>query len=414
MKKFNMSIPVTVCPISTFSVDTSTESSTITRARVRIFYKGLNRNGTFITDEFAENLVKTLPYAPLKGIYSETDYSDHGENRDEGRIYGVVPETNNFAWEDYVDEDGVTRTYACSDVLIYTALYREANEIVGKSESMELYLNSIEGSWQVKQGKKCFVFEKGCFLGLQVLGDNVEPCFEGASFYSFNQDIYSILNGENEGDEQMENEVLKDEEVTTTNEVVVEEPAQDAPVEPETETETKEEEVEVTEETTEEAPVEEAPAVESTVAEEPVSDLNSEYENKISELESKIANLEEENSTYVKKLSEETDRANAATAAFSELVEEVEALRKFKADVERKEKEDVINQYRGRVSEDKLQEYRDAIDSYTLEMLDMKLCYEIKKGNPSFFFSGEAADLNVVPKPVTKQLGSLESILERY
>lgn len=412
MKKFNMSIPVTVCPISTFSVDTSTESSTITRARVRIFYKGLNRNGTYITDEFAENLVKTLPYAPLKGIYSEPDYSDHGESRDEGRIYGVVPETNNFAWEDYVDEDGVTRTYACSDVLIYTALYREANEIVGKSESMELYLNSIEGSWQVKQGKKCFVFEKGCFLGLQVLGDNVEPCFEGASFYSFNQDIYSILNGEKEGDEQMENEVLKDEEVTVTNEVVEESVQEEVSTEVETEATENNEEVEVTEETIEEAPAEEAPVVESAVAEEPTVDLNSEYENKISELESKIANLEEENSTYLRKLSEETERADAAVAAFSKLVEEVESLREFKADKERKEKEDVINQYIGKVSEDKLQEYRDSIDSYTVESLDKDLCYEVKKGNPSFFFNEH--DLKVVPKTVEKQLGSLESILERY
>ena len=38
-------------------------------ARVRIFYKGLNRNRTFITDEFAEKLITSLPYTPVSGIW---------------------------------------------------------------------------------------------------------------------------------------------------------------------------------------------------------------------------------------------------------------------------------------------------------------------------------------------------------
>ena len=41
---------------------------TLSKARVRIFYKGANRNGSYITDEFAEKLISTLPYAPVKGI----------------------------------------------------------------------------------------------------------------------------------------------------------------------------------------------------------------------------------------------------------------------------------------------------------------------------------------------------------
>ena len=31
-------------------------NKTISKARCRIFYKGANRNGTYITDEFAEKL----------------------------------------------------------------------------------------------------------------------------------------------------------------------------------------------------------------------------------------------------------------------------------------------------------------------------------------------------------------------
>jgi hypothetical protein len=53
------------------------------KGRARIFYKGKNRNGTYITDEFAEKLVSTLPYTPVKGIWDEekSDFLDHGTSR---------------------------------------------------------------------------------------------------------------------------------------------------------------------------------------------------------------------------------------------------------------------------------------------------------------------------------------------
>jgi hypothetical protein len=120
-------------------------TDTMSIGRVRIFYKYGNRNGTYITDEFAESLVKTLPYTPVKGIYEDSDYTDHGLKREEGRIYGIVPgpQDMNFAWEKHVDADGVEREYACVNVYYYTALYEEAGEIDGKGQSMELYKKSI-------------------------------------------------------------------------------------------------------------------------------------------------------------------------------------------------------------------------------------------------------------------------------
>ena len=42
----------------------------LSKARCRIFYKYENRNGTYISDEFAEKLLSSLPYAPVKGIYN--------------------------------------------------------------------------------------------------------------------------------------------------------------------------------------------------------------------------------------------------------------------------------------------------------------------------------------------------------
>ena len=64
----------------------------LSKGRCRIFYKGGNRNRTYITEEFAEQLISTLPYTPVKGIYDGTadDYTDHGRQRYEGKIYGYI------------------------------------------------------------------------------------------------------------------------------------------------------------------------------------------------------------------------------------------------------------------------------------------------------------------------------------
>lgn len=170
-------------------------SDTMTRGRCRVFHRGHNRNGTYITDEFAKKLIASAPYTPVKGIYndSDDDYTDHGKKRNEGRIYGIVPAEPNFAWESHMDSDGKMREYACFDVLYYTALYEEAEEIMGKGESMELYRQTLKGAWKTIEGKKAYVFTEGCFLGLQILGDEVEPCFHGASFYSQEESILAIL-----------------------------------------------------------------------------------------------------------------------------------------------------------------------------------------------------------------------------
>ena len=116
----------------------------ISKARVRIFYKGLNRNRTYITDEFAEKLLSTISYSPICGIYDEEqeDFLDHGTSRETAKAYGVVPENPNIAWENHLDTDGVERTYACADVLLWTARYKAASKIPGSAHSMELYQNS--------------------------------------------------------------------------------------------------------------------------------------------------------------------------------------------------------------------------------------------------------------------------------
>jgi len=126
--------PITTMPVTVYG-EVERFNDVISKARCRIFYLNGNRNRSWITEEFANKLLSTLPYAPIKGIYDEgsNDFLDHGSNRRQGRIYGIVSANPNVAWEEHVDEDGITRTYACADVLLYTALYDEAKDIVGKA-----------------------------------------------------------------------------------------------------------------------------------------------------------------------------------------------------------------------------------------------------------------------------------------
>jgi len=50
--------------------------------------------------------------------------------------------------------------------LIFTALYKEASEIIGKSQSMELYAPSLKYHEAIIHNKRYVVFDDGCFLGL--------------------------------------------------------------------------------------------------------------------------------------------------------------------------------------------------------------------------------------------------------
>lgn len=173
----------------------------VSKGRVRIFYKGLNRNNTFISDSFAEKLLSTISYSPIKGIYnsdefSENDFEGHGRNKEElkkERPYGFVPPDPNIAYEKHLDDDGVERLYACADAIIWTKLYPESKEIFNKAESMELYGPSIKGSWKIIDGIEVYEFEDAKFFGLQVLGNKVEPCFEGAAFFSLLKNFESLL-----------------------------------------------------------------------------------------------------------------------------------------------------------------------------------------------------------------------------
>ena len=431
----------------------------LSKARCRIFYKYENRNGTYITDEFAQKLISSLPYTPVKGIYDnfDEDYTDHGSKRDLGRIYGIVPENPNFSWEKHLDEDEIEREYACCDVYIFTALYEEASQIVGKSQSMELYQPSIKGDWAIINGKKLFKFEDGCFLGLQILGDDVEPCFEGAAFFTFYNDLknaikklekYSldsnIKGGKSEmtklnfklSDSQKHDAIwvlLNDKyteeghwEVSYTILDIYDDYALVYSYEAgsyERVYYTKNDEtdsvelgarkkcyvIDVTEE--EKTALEALRAfnggtyekIDENIQEiDTIKQQNSEFSTKIEELNNTVSTLTTERDTSV-------ENYNNAQAQISTLTNELETLKDYKNSVETQEKEQVIASYSELLNNEILDSYKSKISEYSSATeLDKELAYELKKTNLEVFTKTP----QYLPKD-TPNTG-IEAILAKY
>ena len=431
----------------------------LSKARCRIFYKYENRNGTYITDEFAQKLISSLPYTPVKGIYDnfDEDYTDHGLKRDLGRIYGIVPENPNFSWEKHLDEDEIEREYACCDVYIFTALYEEASQIVGKSQSMELYQPSIKGDWAIINGKKLFKFEDGCFLGLQILGDDVEPCFEGAAFFTFYNDLknaikklekYSldsnIKGGKSEmtklnfklSDSQKHDAIwvlLNDKyteesnwEITYTILDIYDDYALVYSYEAgsyERVYYTKNDEtdsvelgarkkcyvIDITEE--EKTALEALRAFNGGTYEKideniqeinTIKQQNSEFSIKIEELNNTVSTLTTERDTSV-------ENYNNAQAQISTLTNELETLKDYKNSVETQEKEQVIASYSELLNNEILDSYKSKISEYSSATeLDKELAYELKKTNLEVFTKTP----QYLPKD-TPNTG-IEAILAKY
>ena len=441
-------------------------SDTISKGRCRIFYKYANRNGTYITDEFAEKLLSTIPYTPVKGIYDDfdEDYTDHGNKRSLGRIYGIVPENPNLQWEKHLDEDGIEREYACVDVLIFTALYEEAGEILGKAQSMEIYEPSIKGSWKIINGRRMFEYTEGSFLGLQVLGEDVEPCFEGAAFFSLYSSLKQLVDEIKEytlklpeintgGQSQMFEKLnfkLSDsekhnaiwnlinpnynEEGGWTIEYAICDIYDDYAL-AYNYAEASYERIYYTknDETNEVSISEKKKVFVIDVTESEMNALNTirtlnggtyEKAEEVYSQASKVSELEEQNSTYAQKIEElnenistlETEKGNFTTqleeanTTIASLNEEIDSLNTYKANIELKEKEEVISSYAELLSEEILASYKEKISEFTAIDLDKELAYELKKNNVSVF--SKEQNPGFIPKDEPKT--GIEAILSKY
>lgn len=213
----------------------------MSKCDIKVFYLGANRNHSFISKQVAIEIGKNLRGAPIVGYYrdSKEDFTDHGEKviiDDEGVKfecqtvpYGFVSPDAKVWFQDFQDSDGmgntVVRKYLMTTGYLWTDQFPESSLPVneGRPQSMEFKPETLKGNWQknYENGLDFFIINDAIIQKICILGDDVEPCFEGASvtapdvslkftlddnfkhtYFSMMQDLKNALSG---GGQQMDN-----------------------------------------------------------------------------------------------------------------------------------------------------------------------------------------------------------------
>lgn len=413
---------------------------------IKVLYIGENRNRTYISKETATEMAKTLRGAPIVGYYKEEkeDFADHGQRvvMDDDGIkfecltvpYGFVAPDAKVWFKTFEDTDDFgnveTREYLMTTGYLWTGQFPECEIAVtgeGRPHSMELDENSLEGHWATnnKTNMEFFIINDAIFSKLCILGEDVEPCFEGSSLSApkisaaytkvdgdFKQTLFSMmqdLKNALQGGQQME---VGAEEIVEVTEPVVE-PAAEEVVETPTEdiTEPIVEEVvepteepvveevapvveEVTEPVAEETPEEVVETVETT-EETPVEFAAPIVEEEVAAVEETTPVAEEVNSE--ENISEkyallEKDFSKLQTS-YTALQEEVLTLRQFKLEVENAEKDKMINSFYMLSEEDK-KEVIENKAQFTLEEIESKLSVICVRKKVNFALEEEKTETN--------------------
>lgn len=169
----------------------------ISECQIKVFYTGKNRNGSYISKPVGEKIAQTLPRSPIVAYYNEEieDFEDHGQeliiNKNGIKMvtktvpYGAVSENGPIVWQQFADADGVVREYLVCNGYLWTGRYPQLQSVLehNKGQSMEFFPDSIIGDWAKfdNEEEEFFIFNEANISALCILGDDVEPCFEGAS-----------------------------------------------------------------------------------------------------------------------------------------------------------------------------------------------------------------------------------------
>lgn len=174
----------------------------LTKVRVKVFHLGENRNHSYIDRDSAIRIAKTLRGNPIVARYREEkqDFTDHGTEitiNDKGvevksmtKPYGFIDLNAKVWFEDFDDTNEfgevVKHTYLVTEGQIWTEQYQELKNTIldgGRPQSMELHEDTLNGYWTKEVNSKCdiFIINDAIITKLCALGEDVEPCFLGAS-----------------------------------------------------------------------------------------------------------------------------------------------------------------------------------------------------------------------------------------
>ena len=409
----------------------------MSRAEIKVLYIGENRNRTYISKETATEMAKTLRGAPIVGYWKEEkqDFRDHGREviiDDEGIKfncktvpYGFVSPDAKVWFQEFEDTNDfgetILREYLMTTGYLWTGQFEECKSAVesdGKPQSMELDEDTLQGRWERNnRGMDFFIINDAIFSKLCILGDDVEPCFEGASVTApnvsasftkvddtFRQTLFTMMQDLKlalEGGQQMNNDVV--ETVTSAEETVTELTTEPEVVETVVEevVETNDEETvepsfaaseEAVVETTKESEVteEELEVVEEVVVEEPAVTEPS-IEEQYSALKTAHEELETNYNALQVSYTELESRFTALETAHAELVE-------FKRQSDDAKKDEMIEKFYMLSEEDK-KEIIDNKAKYTVEEIEEKLSVICFRKKVNFDLENNSKNNNKTEQP---------------
>lgn len=339
----------------------------VSNCQIKVLYVGENRNRSYISKEVAEDMAKSLRGTPIVGYYVEDkkDFGDHGEQLvidGEGfhfntltKPYGFVAPDAKVWFQDFedMDERGIktVRTYLVTDGYLWTGQFEECRSLLTntKSQSMELDSETLNGEWSnaVNNNYELFIINDAIFSKLCILGDDVEPCFEGASIApkAYNLDFQKTLFSMVKDLQEIKSEGRANSMNTEINENNDLNAAVNA-TEPAAAT-TFTEKIENNQENLGKANQEESPKNKNTITAEQFSLLSQEYE----DLKNKNAELQEK---------------------YSKLEQDYSELLTFKKNVENEKKDELIKSFYMLSNEDK-KDVMENKEKYSLDEIEAKL-----------------------------------------
>lgn len=393
----NLSVPVD----DTIELVDKTELSPfVDKCVIKVCYVGEqpNRNHTVITKEVAWEMGRKILGSPIVGFFNEQNQDFEGHNRDikigDGKFkivdttkpYGFVP-TDARVWFQKFNDGGTEHEYLCTEGLLWTKAYSEAARILkqGNNQSMEINPETESGVWtnSLNSGDRIFIYNEALIEKLCILGENVEPCFEGAQIkehFSFAADAFEDFKARTFAlIDQLESALqgglkspMEDKNEMTPETQELE--AQNPELEYEKKDEEKKDEAPENEEKKEDAP----------------ADSDEKKDEEEDKKEEKKYNLDE-----VTEYQELKTQYDALEAQMAELQGEYSALEAtnrelatFKAAAEKKDKEAMIDSFYMLSEEDK-KDVVENIDAYSLEDIEAKLSVICVKKKVSFIKEGE-------------------------
>lgn len=406
----------------------------MSQCEIKVFYLGYNRNRSYIDRATADEMAKTLRGTPIVAAWRQEkeDYGDHGHvvHIENGEIsfscntfpYGFVAPDAKVWYQNFNDYDefgnSVERTYLMTTGYLWTGQFEEITKTIreGQPQSMELDENTLDGHWaeDYNSGVEFFIINDATFSKLCILGDDVEPCFEGSAVTSpvvsknfsvndFNATLFTMMNElkdalQSKGGSDMEDEVIETQETAAEFQeetVVEEEVSTESEFAAEGETEEVEAEVPASDETEFSA----EDVVEESVAEEFAKDEEEEEEEDKAASDSDDEDEEDDKKKPAKHSLEEYE---ALEQEVESLRAEVAELREFRLGIENEKKDALINKYHMLSDEDK-KEVIEHKSEYSLEEIQSKLALIYVEKNVDFdTLTGEAESATTVEEdPIT-------------